>query len=298
MRDEAATGAIAAPAIGDSAEVPGLPVTDTAGAAIIPCRLCGGEAPRAFGLTYLRHVPVDLHLCSSCGSLQTQYPHWLDEAYADQRPVRDVGMAARTEAMRALTLLTIRALGLKRPTLFDWGGGNGLLVRMLRDAGVDAYRSDKYVANYYAVGFDVAEGAKADMMTAFEVFEHSDDPRTLMDEMTAHRPDYILLSTDLYRGQGADWPYIHRDSGKHVFFYSEQGMAMLAARFGYHCIAAAKFTLMHRPPIGRARAAALRQLLTRFNAYRRWPRLLESALGGARGGAHRDFEALKQRGLL
>jgi hypothetical protein len=264
----------------------------------IDCRLCGGLADRAFSLIYLKHIPVGLYLCATCGSLETSPPDWLDEAYADARPVRDVWMAGRTEGMRALTLLVIRALGLKRPRLFDWGGGNGLLVRMLRDAGIDAYRSDKYVPNYYAVGFDVEDSAKAEMMTAFEVFEHSDNPRLLMTEMTAHAPDTILLSTDIYQGQGADWSYIHKDSGKHVFFYSEKGLIMLAEQFGYRCVTAPKFTLMHKQPLGKGRAMAVRQLLKRFGTQRRWPRILESAIVRSRPGANRDFEDLMRRGML
>lgn len=264
----------------------------------IACRLCGGTAGKTFSLTYLKHIPVGLYRCEACGCLETNPPDWLDEAYADTRPVRDVWMAGRTEGMRVLTLLIIHALGLKRPRLFDWGGGNGLLVRMLRDAGVDAYRSDKYVPNYYAVGFDVEDGAKADLMTAFEVFEHSDDPCLLMTEMTAHAPDAILLSTDLYQGQGADWPYIHKDSGKHVFFYSEKGMTMLAGQFGYQCIAAPKFTLMHKQPLSKMRAMPVRQLLKRFGTHRRWPRFLESAIVRSRLGANRDFGELTSRGLI
>ena len=268
------------------------------GLARIGCRLCGGPADKAFSLTYLKHIPVGLYRCEVCGSLETSPPDWLDEAYADARPVRDVWMAGRTEGMRALTLLVIRALGLHQPRLFDWGGGNGLLVRMLRDAGVDAYRSDKYVPNYYAVGFDVEDGAKADMMTAFEVFEHSDDPHLLMTDMTAHAPDAILLSTDLYQGQGPDWSYIHKDSGKHVFFYTEKGMIMLAEEFGYQCIAGPKFTLMHKQPLGRSRALAIRQLLKRFGTHRRWPRILEGFIVRSRPGAKRDIEELTRRGVL
>ena len=116
--------------------------------------------------------------------------------------------------------------------------------------------------------------------------------------MTAHAPDTILLSTDIYQGQGADWSYIHKDSGKHVFFYSEKGLIMLAEQFGYRCVTAPKFTLMHKQPLGKVRAMAVRQLLKRFGTHRRWPRILESAIVRSRPGANRDFEDLMRRGML
>lgn len=281
--------------------MPSAPLTQAPAAAArtIPCRLCGADAAHGFDLTILRRHPVRFYRCTRCASLETEPPHWLDEAYADGRPVRDVWMAGRTERARVLVLLTLRLLGMSGATLIDWGGGNGLLVRMLRDAGIDAYLADKYASNYYAVGFEAAQGQRAGVMTAFEVFEHADDPRQLMTEMTAHAPEVILLSTDLYAGEDAGWSYLHPDSGKHVFFYTRAGMQLLAREFGYHCLPTQSYTLMHRQPLPRWQAFLLGQLLTRFRSTK-VRRLLCAAhvLADPLPGPQRDYAALRARGVV
>jgi hypothetical protein len=264
----------------------------------IPCRLCGATAGQKFQVVFLRNIPVKLYECAGCGSLQTNFPTWLDRAYADLRPVRDVWMVSRTERMRALVVSVLRLLGPRYRKVYDWGGGNGLLVRMLRDLGIDAYRADLYVDNYYSVGFDVEEGSKADLMTAFEVFEHSDDPRKLMREMSAFQPEAILLSTELYRGQGEDWSYIHKDAGKHVFFYTEQAMNNLAGQFGYRCITTNKLSLMHKESPGALRERLLRRLLSHMDSYYRWLKVVDSIVIKSRRGFDADFRTLQERGLI
>ena len=275
------------------ARVPSVSSPDT-----ITCRLCEGRAKLSFETTFLKHVPVALYRCENCESLQTNDPEWLAEAYADTRPVRDIWMVSRTERMKTLVVSVLRILRARNARLVDWGGGNGLLVRMLRDVGVDAYRSDLYVPNYYAVGFDVENKMKAAVMTAFEVFEHSDNPRKLMREMSEHDPDFILLSTKLYKDQGKDWGYLHPDSGKHVFFFSAKGLRQLGSQFGYQCVITGAYTLMHKRPIGKIRKALLKELLRRFAVHGRWLTLVDSVILYTRRGSNADFERLKTRGIL
>jgi hypothetical protein len=260
----------------------------------ILCRLCSSPAQRRFSVVMLRKHHVNLYRCTRCRCLQTDPPYWLDQAYADRRPVRDVWMVSRTEAMRTLVLWTLRIMGKSDASLFDWGGGNGLLVRMLRDAGVDACVSDKYVPNYYAVGFDVEGAQKTSVMTAFEVFEHADDPRQLMADMTVHEPEVILLSTVLYAGQGKDWYYLHKDSGKHVFFYTAEGLTLLAEQFGYRCLTEQNYTVMHKHPLSRFQKSAMR-ILFRSGRARRWLSVI-NALLARRPGTTRDYAKLHERG--
>ncbi len=258
----------------------------------IACRLCCGRAKKAFSAVFMRKLDVDLFRCVDCDSLQTTEPTWLDEAYADLRPVRDVWMASRTLRMRTLTLMVMRLLRMSGSKVFDWGGGNGLLVRLLRDVGVDAYRSDKYVSNFYAVGFDVKDGETADLMTAFEVFEHSENPRALMTDITARSPKAILLSTELYRGQGPDWHYLHMDSGKHVFFYSHRGLEALAADFGYRALVTPRLSLFFKMDLPKWRLALIRRLLLHFNDGKLWAHLAEFALSQSYRGTDADFSRL------
>ena len=70
-----------------------------------------------------------------------------------------------------MTIMIARGFGLsEQEQVLDWGGGDGLLVRLLRDAGLDAYHHDRYADNLYAAGFEGDPTKRYSMVTAFEVF--------------------------------------------------------------------------------------------------------------------------------
>jgi hypothetical protein len=200
-----------------------------------PCRLCGGGTVFQFTRRVLGRWPVGYWRCDACGSLQTGLPHWLSEAYADPRPRLDTGMVARTlrlAQIAGLALRAVRADGAIRG--LDWGGGNGLFCRMMRDQGYDFVGHDAFAMPFYNVGFDVESlaGRRFDVVTSFEVFEHLATPAAELAEIAALRPSLWIFSTQLYRGQDDQWDYLATDTGRHVFFYSRDALAAFARRNG------------------------------------------------------------------
>src|SRR6266404_3468362 len=113
------------------------------------CRLCAGEAIARF-----EHVVLDRHRvaywrCQTCASLQTDVPFWLDEAYA--RPSTDTGRVVRCMLNLGLIVMLSRIGIISRiAPLLDFGGGVGLLARLLRDSSFDAWNSDAYSKNELA----------------------------------------------------------------------------------------------------------------------------------------------------
>jgi hypothetical protein len=199
------------------------------------CRLCGGPTRFRYELRLLQKWPVGYWQCESCASLQTDAPFWLAEAYGDVRPVLDTGMVARSLRMAQTTSLLLRVAGIDRSAAcLDWGGGNGLFCRLMRDQGYDFRNHDKFAAPYYSVGFgtdDIAERS-FEVVTSFEVFEHLADPHAVLAAIAALRPRLWIFSTELYRGQDKSWGYLAPDSGRHVFFYSARGLAGFAEHHG------------------------------------------------------------------
>ncbi|MCL4808668.1 MAG: methyltransferase type 11, partial [Thermoanaerobaculia bacterium] len=83
--------------------------------------------------------------CLTCRSLQTTPPFWLEEAYADQTRVFDTGAVLRNQTLQMQVWFLVRCLfGRSSVRALDWRGGTGLMTRMLRDIGVDAYHFDLY----------------------------------------------------------------------------------------------------------------------------------------------------------
>jgi hypothetical protein len=170
--------------------------------------------------------------CLGCGSLQASDPAWLPEAYAGGHLSRlDVGAAQRALANLAAAHETARRLRARR--ILDFGGGDGLLCRLLRDYGFDAEVIDPHATPTYARAFVADALGGFDLGLAFEVFEHLPNPGDELTPLFGAGAPAILAATELWTGQGPDWWYLAPSSGQHVFFYSARGLSGFAARFGY-----------------------------------------------------------------
>jgi hypothetical protein len=184
----------------------------------------------------LKKYPTGFWRCERCGSVQTDPPYWLGESYASVHSATDTGMAARTLQMAQTTSLLLRMAGVDRQTLcLDWGGGNGLFCRMMRDQGYNFFNDDKYAEPFYCAGFtaDRIGVAKCDIVTAFEVFEHLPNPKAELEEILRLDPKLWIFSTQVYENQGPDWNYFSPALGRHVFFYSEKSLCDFADARGY-----------------------------------------------------------------
>ncbi len=230
-------------------------------AADTACRLCGGLTRERFRLTLLGRHPVSYFACAACGSLQTETPHWLDEAYASGNlsPL-DTGAAQRCIDNQAVCVALARWLGLRN--VVEFGGGDGLLCRLLRDHGLNGYSTDRHARPVYAQGFSTPDFESPDLVLAFEVVEHFADTRSELQALFAGRPRAVLISTDIYWDQGADWWYLSPETGQHVFFYSRKALRDFGASQGYRLVSGGAYSLFLREgSFSAARARVARLLL-------------------------------------
>lgn len=199
------------------------------------CKICG--APReTFGdATIMGRHQVTYFRCVGCGFIQTEDPYWLAEAYKEAIHETDVGHVARNISTSRVARAVI-ASGFDRGGRFlDFGGGYGLFVRLMRDAGLDFYRDDPYCANLFAQGFDRTGTGDSgyELVTAFEVAEHFPDPVGGFQEILS-RGQSILFSTLLLPDPAprpGEWWYYSLESGQHVSLYSRTALTELATRF-------------------------------------------------------------------
>jgi hypothetical protein len=230
------------------------------------CRLCGGALHERFRLRVLDRHEVAYLRCESCGSLQTQRPFWLAEAYASALAAIDTGAVERCLRCQAAIVATARIFGLKGRML-DFGGGTGLLCRLLRDCGFDAWLHDRYAEPVYAPAYALALDAVAPgslaLLSAIEVFEHCAEPASELGALFALQPAVLFAATEVYRGEGADWWYLNASAGQHVFFYSTRGLQLLAQRHGYRYVGVGAFHVFSRSPVSALRAGLLAQALSR-----------------------------------
>ena len=213
------------------------------------CRLCahGPLHPTCVQRVLGRHDVQYFH-CPACDLMQTEPPYWLGEAYARQGPSLDTGAIQRAQnnadLVRAIaTLLDIRP---GDPCL-DYGAGPGILVRAMRDAGIDFRWHDRYARNQFAEGFEGSTSRTYRLVTAFEVWEHLPDVAPALETFFAPRHDFLLVSTFLHRGGHREkWWYYVPETGQHVAFFSAKTMKHVAERFGYEAIVEQRYTLFRR----------------------------------------------------
>jgi hypothetical protein len=171
--------------------------------------------------------------CDSSGYVQTEHPYWLERSYSEPINRSDTGILGRTALNARIVVMVLRSLGKRGGTVVDCAGGYGILVRMLRDYGLEALWADKYCANLLARGFEY-RGGKAELVTSFEAFEHFVDPVSeLKDQLSIS--SNVLLSTALIPDPAPghnDWWYYGSDHGQHIGFFRRRTLKYLAEKFG------------------------------------------------------------------
>jgi hypothetical protein len=206
------------------------------------CRLCGGVAKKIMSGKVLDKYEVCYYDCSTCGYIQTETPFWLEEAYTDVINNMDTGIMGRNYANSKIVLL-LYILYFKKIygegfTVLDYAGGYGILVRLLRDLGVNAYWDDKFCTNILAKGFVLNFGAKPSMLTAFEVLEHFADPSNDLENLF-NISDNILCSTLLISDSPPninEWWYYGANHGQHIGFFRRATLEYIAQKNGVNLV--------------------------------------------------------------
>lgn len=201
------------------------------------CRLCGGTVHPAMNATIMGKHDIGYHICDACGSMQTDPPTWLEEAYAKRGIGFDNSMATRTIQLVIDTIALLHQFRFDREKLFvDFGGGTGIFTRLMRDHGFNFFHHDKYEEPYFSGRFTLPDldPYRPHVVTAFEVFEHLPEPAQTIHSLLIKAPELVLFGTDIFHAPPSlDWPYLALPSGQHVFFYSEKALEKTAARYGY-----------------------------------------------------------------
>ncbi|TXH04358.1 MAG: class I SAM-dependent methyltransferase [Nevskiaceae bacterium] len=176
--------------------------------------------------------PVYYYQCSVCGLVFTvDFDHWskqqfideiynqdyvkVDPDYAEVRPINNAKMVA--EFVQKNTTLA----------MLDYGGGNGRLAAELTALGFDAMSFDPMIDDAPA-----PDGSGYQLITAFEVMEHTPNPVETMAEMAGFLGDggAILFSTltiDSLPPRNVGFWYISPRNG-HVTIYTKKSLQVLA----------------------------------------------------------------------
>ncbi len=202
------------------------------------CLICSSHTSLLAKAVVRSKYDAQLLYCMVCGFVFFNEPHWLTEAYAEPINRSDTGYVTRNLGARDKVFALIGANKLDPDAVFlDYAGGYGMFVRLMRDSGYDFRWYDKYCTNLFSRGFEarVPLSPEYEAVTAFEVFEHLENPSEELEKMAELSP-VIIFSTTLLPDPIPDpreWWYYGLEHGQHISFYSLESLEFLAGRFGY-----------------------------------------------------------------
>jgi len=215
------------------------------------CKICQSlSLPFATAKILNGKYKIQYFQCQNCGFIQTEEPYWLADAYSQAIAPSDEGLIFRNLMLAQITNNIISNFFNPEDNFLDFGGGYGLLVRLMRDIRYNFFWQDKYCQNLFAQGFeargDVAsatlrvgealrmQNRSYQLLTAFEVFEHLVNPLEDIKELLKYSQN-ILFSTELIPANNPkpdQWWYYALNEGQHISLYSLKSLSILAEKFG------------------------------------------------------------------
>jgi SAM-dependent methyltransferase len=212
----------------------------------ISCPVCGGTCALldelAFDPQRQPGLRVRYVMCQRCGfSHAPEIAAWtpaqfrekiynddyvtLDPEYLEVRP--------RSSADTLLATFGDRGRAIRH---LDYGGGGGLVSRLLNEAGWRSTSYDPFVNPETRI----ADLGRFDLITAFEVFEHVPDVNGLIHNLHALlAPGGMVIFTTLLSdgklrpGEHITWDYVAPRNG-HISLYSSASLALLAHHYGWN----------------------------------------------------------------
>lgn len=255
------------------------------------CKLCGAQATEIFQKLVLGKHQVKYYRCGTCLFTQTEQPFWLDEAYSKAITALDLGLVYRNLYLSPIVQSIIGRYFNREARFLDFGGGYGLFVRIMRDAGLDFYRQDKYCENLFASNFDLSDitvSAPFEALTAFELFEHLDSPLQGVEEMLGYSKS-IIFSTDLAAdGDLSSWDYLVPEVGQHIALYHRKSLEVIAAKFRLNLYSNGRNIHMLTPK-------KLNEMVFRTVVHPRVAKLYSRYSGTHRSLLPPDYEAAKRK---
>jgi len=245
------------------------------------CRVCGTSSSYLFHGEVLAHT-VAYYECDQCQYVQTEQPYWLPEAYASAINDSDTGLLKRNIENVSKVVATLAAIKPETSILVDYASGYGVLVRLLRDHGIDARWHDSYCENLFAKGFEFSASTqdKVDLVTAFEAFEHFVEPVVEAKKMREIGRN-ILFSTEIMREstpKHKEWWYYGREHGQHIGFYRVSTLQWIAKRIGFYLNTDGRsLHLMTTEPLSATKwqfFLRMRKVITNYNRKKRKSLLL------------------------
>lgn len=212
---------------------------------------CSNSNPYQFGLV---GVPVYYLRCCHCGFIFTEFfDNWSSDQFQshiyneDYCKVDPEYLGSRPKRLASIIIENLSSAP-KDMSILDFGSGLGIFATQLVNAGFFNTKT------YDPYSDPIKPKGKFQLITCFEVMEHSTTPRKILSEMLSLlQPDGIIIfSTGLQPHhiltERAQWWYIGPRNG-HVSIFSDEALALLAQTHSLYYLKGNNFLCFSRNPV-------------------------------------------------
>lgn len=196
------------------------------------CKICKSDTCASGEAVVMGKYTALYRRCINCGFLFVDNPFWLQEAYNDAITSTDMGTVSRADRNSLITKATIDVFFRTSKIYLDYGAGYGMFVRRMRDLGYDFHAYDLHCHNMFSeqVALASLDGKHYDLSTAFEVFEHLENPLSIINLLFAVA-DHLLITTELLPDPAPsldEWWYFAPEHGQHISFFTLKSLKVMA----------------------------------------------------------------------
>jgi hypothetical protein len=259
---------------------------------ISKCPICKSNTHLLFEVNIFG-VNRKLLECTSLECKQAFFDNvtWLDRAYSSAIADLDTGAVRRCLSIRKL-IASVVSINANNSMTLDYGGGPGLLTRLLRDVGINCYHYDKYCSNVYAGSFEGID-THYDVVTMVEVIEHLMNPIEDLETIFRKYTPNLVIATTVLRPAILDksWWYLTPSTGQHINFYTSNSLKKIGRILGYHVLISGTTVIFYKEEINPFRKYLLKFSLNRYIKYIAYT--YRSIF--YRSSTQKDFESLRQK---
>lgn len=208
---------------------------------MVLCKVCASACEGRFELLLQRRYHATLYRCPECLFEFVDDPTWLQKSFDHRLNSMDVGSVDRSLLVAQFLLGLTMACRSKSWKILDVGGGDGLLVRYLRDRGTDARFTDPFSVPVYDVGPMIKSSDQFELGVMSEVALHLADPVNSFRSVLNHCERLLFTAVIPPDPLPRDWWYLMPNTGQHVSFYRVSTIERIAFELGCHWCSDGKF---------------------------------------------------------
>ena len=215
------------------------------------CAVCSGKTKFLFSYELRGEHQAALRECLTCRFTFIVNPHWLADSFSSELNDLDIGSVDRCLILADFIEVLIRAQKRSKLRFLDWGGGYGLLARVMRDRGFDFISSDVYTRALFVDSSEISEGETFEVVTMSEVALHLTDPVPHLRKILEFTNTLVFTAVIGPNVIPNDWWYLMPDTGQHVAIYHKETLEALANQLGVRITSDGRFFhVLHRERLG------------------------------------------------